>query len=57
MGEKEALDILLVAIGVADIGKQRWYEEPNALYYDRREHDYITFEEMICRAEEVLKYM
>lgn len=53
--KEEALEELLTHIGVYDLGKQRWFEQEGGLWYDRREHDYITLIEVIDRAMDVVK--
>ena len=58
MGEitwEEAFKTLLVHIGIYDLGKKRWFDEENGLWYDRREHEYITLAEVINRAMDVIK--
>lgn len=46
---------LLTHIGVCDIGKERWFEQDDGLWYDRREHDYITFREVMNRAMDTIE--
>ena len=53
--KEQALNDLLTHIGVCDIGKQRWFDQDDGLWYDRREHDYITLMEVIDRAMDFIK--
>ena len=47
---EQNLRTLLTHIGVCDIGKERWFDQDDGLWYDRKEHDHITFREVIDRA-------
>ena len=49
-----ALTRLITAVGVSDIGKERWFEQKNGRWYDRREGDYIDFNTMIERVESTI---
>lgn len=52
---EEAFKTLLAHIGIYDLGKQRWFDEGNGLWYDRREHESITVAEVIDKAMDVIK--
>lgn len=49
-----ALSRLITAVGVSDIGKERWFEQTDGRWYDRRKCDYIDFNTMIDRVESTI---
>lgn len=53
---EEAFKTLLDYIGVYDLGMQRWVDEDNGLWYDRREHDHISVTEVIYRAKDAIEW-
>ena len=52
---EQNLRTLLTHIGVCDIGKERWFEQDDERWYDRKEHDYITFREVMNRAMDTIE--
>ncbi len=52
---EEAFKELLTYIGIYDLGIQRWVNENNGLWYDRRKHDHINVTEVIYRAKDALE--
>lgn len=52
---EQNLRTLLTHIGVCDIGKERWFDQDDGLWYDRKEHDYITFREVMNRAMDTIE--
>ena len=52
---EQNLRTLLTHIGVCDIGKERWFDQEDGRWYDRKEHDYITFREVMNRAMDTIE--
>ena len=46
-----ALTRLITAVGVSDIGKERWFEQKDGRWYDRREGDYYIGRTEFCSPE------
>ena len=53
---EEAFKELLDYIGVYDLGVQRWVDEENGLWYDRKEQDHITITEVLYRAKDAIEW-
>lgn len=52
---EEAFKELLTYIGIYDLGIQRWVDEGNGLWYDRRKRDHISITAVIHRAKDALE--
>lgn len=55
ISKSTALDIIISTVGVADLGKQRWFEQDDGSWYDRRECDYVSLDIVVGRVCEAIR--
>lgn len=55
ISKADALDIIISAVGVADMGKQRWFEQEDGSWYDRMECDYVSLNKVVDRVCEAIR--
>lgn len=53
---EEAFKELLNYIGIYDFGMQRWVDEGNGLWYDRKERDHISITEVLYRVKDAIEW-
>lgn len=54
MTEIEALERIVTFLGSVTYGKERFFRQENGIWYDRDKGDYITLEQIVERAEEII---
>ena len=54
MTEAEAFEIVVTFLGSVTYGKGRFYRQDNGIWYDRGKGDYITLEQLVERAEDII---